>query len=71
MDIGGDSRQSSEENPWIGMSDRVGIAVAIEGNIPHPQRIETQFVGMGCEVELSIELYVGGSSHLRRQNYAE
>jgi hypothetical protein len=53
------------------MSDRVGVAFAIEGNIPHPQRIETQFVGLDCYAELSSELNVGRSSRLRRQHYAE
>ena len=63
--------QRSEEDPRIGMPDRIGIAFAVKGDIPHPQRIETQFIGLGCDAELSIELYVGGSSRLRRQNYAE
>ncbi|GES53471.1 hypothetical protein Rhsp01_60280 [Rhizobium sp. NBRC 114257] len=53
------------------MSDRIRIAVAVKGNIPHPQRIEAQFIGLARNAELSIELYVGGSSRLRRQDYAE
>jgi hypothetical protein len=53
------------------MPDGVGIAVAIEGNIPHPQRIETRFVGLGCNAELSIELNIGRKSRLCWQYHAE